>query len=95
MPVIAAGLGMSEDLEHGRSDVADAAAAPDLGVAIGVVHVEERHRVERVRRVRRARLRVLHLLAVAVIGGDDERAVLLAHRLGDATDADVDGLDGA
>src|SRR5262249_15620369 len=64
-------LWLAEDLEHGRGDVADAAAALQRGALVGLVHVEERHRVGGVGRVRAALL-VLHLLAVAVVGGEQQ-----------------------
>ena len=93
-PVIAAGWGrpMISSIVGATSQMRPPVRS--FALAIGVVHVEERHRVQRVRGVRRAGLGVDHLLAVAVVGGDDERAALLANGLRDATDAHVDGLDG-
>ena len=65
----------------------------DPRAAVGVVHVEERDGVERVGGVRLARRRVLHQLAVAVVGRDEDRAALRARRVDDLADAGVDRLD--
>ena len=72
------GLLHAEEREHGRRDVADPAARLNPSARVSVVHVEERHRIERVRGVRLARRRVTHQLAVAVIGRHDERPALLS-----------------
>ena len=89
---MAAGFGDPQELEHRRRDVADAPAALQGDVAVGVVHVQERHGVRRVRGVGLAGRRVLHQLAVAVVRRDEERPALGARRLDHLPQRQVDRL---
>ena len=82
-PVISAGCGSpsSSSIVGATSQMRPPRRSRALRV--GVVDVEQRHRVERVRGVGLAGRRVLHQLAVAVIGRDEDRAASRARRLDD------------
>ena len=82
-PVIAAGWGMPSSSSIVGATSQMRPPGVELRAAVGVVHVEERDGVRRVRGVRLARRRVLHQLAVAVVGRDEDRAPLRARRVDD------------
>lgn len=79
----------AEQRERGRRDVGQDFFVVELGGACGD---DERHWVERVRCVDGVVV-VEHVVAVAVVGGDDAGAAGGVHGLDDVFEAFVDGLD--
>ncbi len=73
---------------------ATSASRPSRSDGRAAAHQQHRDRVGGVRGVRAAGRGVAHLLAVAVIGGDQQRAALLFHRGGDAAEAGIHRLHG-
>ena len=71
---------------------ATSASLPSFSAVAPPPMQQHRHRVGGVRGVRPAGRRIAHQLAVAVIGGDQQRAALLLHRGGDAAEAGIDRL---
>ena len=71
-PVISLGFGRS--ISSSRVGAMSASRPSAMSCAVARAEQEQRHRIGGVRGVRAAGLRVAHQLAVAVIGGDEQRA---------------------
>src|ERR1700716_2285566 len=87
------GLRKTEKLQHRRGDVGDAPSLMESIAFVSLAHVEEWNAVESVLRERRSRHGIDHLLAVSMVGGDEQCAVSGEGGIDDAADAYVDGLD--
>ena len=88
-PVISAGWGMPSSASKVG---ARSARRPSCKVG-AAAEQEGRDRVGGVGGVRSAGLGVAHQLAIAVVGGDQQRAARLGDGVGDAAQAGIDGFD--
>src|SRR3984957_2418675 len=76
----------AHEIEDSRGDVGEATILDRVGRAI---HHQYRHRIGGVRGMRATGRRVLHQLAIAVVGGDQQRASLMLQRRDEAAQTGV------
>ena len=89
-PVISGGCG--RPISSSRVG-AMSASRPSAKEAPAAARQQDRHRIGGVRGVRPAGVGIAHQLAIAVVGGDQQRAAASLDRVGDAAEPAVDRLD--